>query len=203
MKLEYSPLKIRLVNPPYRSNVYATMPDKILRADILLNEDTGIPLTATLSNGKDIRLEQTIRAAEWNNRVNFDMASLPDGCYTLSVSGKGGQGIFKTDTTVQKLPYRKGEVWLDNRGVTHVDGKPVLPFGWYGTQPDRPDKSVNWIILMTRFADIDSAEKTIRKNLESGQRKSRAEHGTSRYCLPNPHVKAVFPRHNGKRSSDS
>ena len=170
VKLEYSPLKIRLVNPPYRSNVYATMPDKILRADILLNEDTGIPLTATLSNGKDIRLEQTIRAAEWNNRVNFDMASLPDGCYTLSVSGKGGQGIFKTDTTVQKLPYRKGEVWLDNRGVTHVDGKPVLPFGWYGTQPDKPDKSVNWIILMTRFADIDSAVKTIRKNLESGQR---------------------------------
>ena len=29
---------------------------------------------------------------------------------------------------------------------------------------------MNWIILMARFADIDSAVKTIRKNLESGQR---------------------------------
>ena len=126
--VEYIPLHVTLLRPAYRNNLYATMPDKTIEAQIELREDIGIPLTVELT-GENVREVRKIARSGGRDRVLFDGAKLADGRYTLKVRCKKNGRELAASVKIRKLPYRKGEVWLDARGVTHVDGVPFLPYG--------------------------------------------------------------------------
>ena len=57
-------------------------------------------------------------------RLVYDGAKLKDGTYELKVTGRKDGRTYTARQKIRKLPYRKGEVWIDKNQVTHVDGKP-------------------------------------------------------------------------------
>ena len=166
VKLLYNPLALEVSNPAYRDCVFATMPDKNLRFAVVSQFEKELELVATLTGG-ETKLEKKFTAKPGKTELSFDMAPLPDGTYTLKISDGGN---LVRERVIRKLPYRKGEVWLDASGVTYVDGVKTLPFGWVGNQPYQPDASLNMLLLYTRFADLEHVRKTIADHRKSGQR---------------------------------
>lgn len=154
---EYLPLKIKLLRPCYRNNIYATMPDKTIEAELELTEYTGLPLTVTLT-GADGVVEKTVFEKASNvNKVTYDGEKLAEGTYILKVSGGTKENPVVREVRIRKLPYRKDEVWFDQAGITHIDGKRFMPFGWYDTQPKEPKPWLNSILLLTPYANLQDA----------------------------------------------
>ena len=131
VELSYSPVSIKVTDPPYRNNIYATMPEvRTVRAEVRLAEGHGKPLTVTLT-GPDYQRSVAIASAQAVNQVEFPFENAKEGTYTM----KAGD----VTATIRKLPHHPGEVWLDKDGVVHVDGKKFLPFGQsYATADWKP-----------------------------------------------------------------
>ncbi len=170
VSLRYQPISLRFNKPPYRNNIYATMPDKTIEVALELQEGVGSRLRVELL-GDNFNEAQVIEKAGSSETVLFDGDKLPDGKYILRVSGKNQETdqLLSCELTLRKLPYQKGEVWLDNNGVTYVDGKNFLPFGWYGTH----GAGVPWINSFLRtgyFSSVESAVSTLNQGLELGMR---------------------------------
>jgi hypothetical protein len=161
VKLEYQPLKIRMVRPAYRNNIYATMPDKTIEAEIDPGEFAGISLKAELIGPNGFKESKTIAKSTAKNKVVFDGAKLVDGRYTLRVSGQQGKEKLVSEVKLRKLPYRKGEVWLDARGVTYVDGKLFLPYGFSGGTGKYGWSFTNWSETPIRYCSVEAAKKGI------------------------------------------
>jgi len=166
VELVYNPLKLEINNPAYRNIIFATMPDKKLTFTVKNELGKPISLKAVL-RGKNVDLKQAFTAQVGSTIRSFDMSKLADGEYILSITD--GKKLTRKER-IRKLPYQKGEVWLDKQGITYIDGVKTLPFGWCGTQPYQPDKSLNVLTLHTRFADIEHAKKVIAENFAKGQR---------------------------------
>ena len=166
IELVYNPLKLEINNPAYRNIIFATMPDKNLAFTVKSEFAQPLALTARLQ-GKNVDLKKSFTAKPGACSGSFDMSKLPDGEYILTITD--GKKLTRTEK-IRKLPYQKGEVWLDKQGITYIDGVKTMPFGWCGTQPYNPDKSLNVITLHTRFADIEHAKKVIAENFAQGQR---------------------------------
>lgn len=161
IKLEYQPVKIRLVRPAYRRNIYASMPDKTIEAEIDLGELAGIPLKVELIGLDGFKESRTISKSAALNKVTFDGSKLADGRYSLQVSGQNGQEKVFSEVKIRKLPYQKGEVWLDTKGVTHIDGKPFLPYGFDGVPGKNGLSYTNWTYSTVRFGSVEAAQKTV------------------------------------------
>ena len=162
--IEYQPLQIMMMRPVYRNNIYATMPDKTIEAFIKLYSQENLPVTVTLS-GNGVNEVRRIAKPTGNDKVIFDGAKLPDGKYILKASYcKDGEEI-STSTVIQKLPYRKGEVWLDKRGVVHIDGKEFLSYGWYHVHGPR-NSVYNTLVDTIRFKDMAQAKQVLRDRYE-------------------------------------
>lgn len=171
VKLKYQPLKITLKRPAYRNNLYATMPDKTIEAEIAPGELAGIPLTVELTGPDGFREVREIAESAAVNKVVFDGSKLPDGRYTLRVSGRNGEEKLCSEVKLRKLPYQKGEVWLDKCGVTYVDGKMFLPYGFSGGTGKFGWSYTNWIESPIRYCSVEAAQKEINKRFrETGLR---------------------------------
>ena len=120
--LDYQPVRIVVRNPPYRNNIYAGQKVDRIEAEVMLEENLGKPLTVTLQ-GKNVDLKQEIPAAAKVNKVSFPADRLELGDYTLAAGG--------ARVTIRKLPPHRGEVWFDRHGITYVDGKQFLPYGYF------------------------------------------------------------------------
>ncbi|MBE6403857.1 MAG: hypothetical protein E7039_09090 [Lentisphaerae bacterium] len=164
--LQYNPLSLKIITPAYRDCIFATMPDKTLSFEVISQLTAPQKLTAVLS-GEKSTLKQNFTAENGKNFLSFDMSKLPDGKYDLQIYS---QNKIVLSRQIRKLPYRKGEVWLDKNGVTYVDGVKTLPFGWIGNQPYEPDKSLNLLLEYITFSDAEHGRKHIAENLRTGQR---------------------------------
>lgn len=164
----YQPVKIHLKRPSYRNNIYASMPDKTIEAVVELKENTDSPLLVTLS-GPGYRREHKIAKGKPFNRVLFNGAELPDGTYTLSCrAGADGKKQLKDSLTLRKLPYRKGEIFLDENGVTYVDGRKFFPLGWYGSYDGKPTPLVNSAVTLAKFRTAQQARESIKQHKKQG-----------------------------------
>ncbi len=166
VELLYNPLVLEVSNPAYRDCIFATMPDKTLRFAVVSQFENELELVAIL-NGEGKTLKQNFTARPGKTELTFDMAPLPDGTYTLKITD--GAKLVR-ERRIRKLPYRKGEVWLDASGITYIDGIKTMPFGWIGNQPYQPDASLNALLLYIRVADIDHARRIIADYFKKGQR---------------------------------
>jgi len=166
---EYQPLAITLRRPCYRNNLYATMPDQAIEAEITLREGTGQPLAVTLAGAAGEVARQDFAAAQASQRVLFDGARLPDGVYVLKATCILGSRTLLSEVRLRKLPYLPNEVWFDQEGITHVDGKPFLPFGWYGTQPDEQKPWYNSMLVLTPFGTLEEARQSHERQADRGQ----------------------------------
>ena len=148
-KLSYSPVAIRVTDPPYRNNVYATMKDfKTIKAEIALSENHGKPLTVTLA-GPDYRKEVVIPAAQAVNKVEFPFENAKEGVYTLTAG--------EVSATIRKLPPHPGEVRIGKDGVFYVDGKKFLPYGQSNAWPHWHPRGVNLLTTSAVWKTTDQA----------------------------------------------
>ncbi|MBQ7176339.1 MAG: hypothetical protein IJS08_02900 [Victivallales bacterium] len=159
--LEYVPMSIKLLSPCYRNNLYASMPDHTIEAQINFSEFMGKPFeVALLDEAGKILKSTSFQGAKATQTAKFDGKALPEGKYTLQAKCENA----KTSVTICKLPHHKGEVWLDKTGVTHVDGKPFFPFGWYGHDDvDMPKPYLNSILDTSNFATMEYMDRVFKK----------------------------------------
>ena len=164
VNIEYIPLQIKMKRPAYRNNLYASMPDKTIEAQIELNEFKGAPVFVTLT-GNGVNVVRKIEKSSGKDIVFFDGEKLPDGRYILKASLLKDGKELSASVKIRKLPYRKGEVWLDQRGVMHIDGKEFLSYGWYHHHAPR-DPIYNTLVETARFKNMEEAEKTVAKSYQ-------------------------------------
>ena len=166
VELIYQPLKIKMLKPSYRNNIYASMPDKNIELEILLEEEfVGSDLTLEIS-GNDIHKKIEIRTAQRISKANFDASDWPEDTYTIKISGEGKAGKLNNQIRLRKLPYQKGEVWLDKDGIVHYDGKPRLPVGWYQQLP--PNSLYDTSVHRTHYRDLEEFKKAVAKQEKAG-----------------------------------
>ena len=165
VELRYQPLKIKVRKPVYRNNIYATMPDKSIELEILLEESIGTALTVTVEGGT-LREKAEIAVSQAKNTVRFDASNWPDGTYAIRVVGADARVPLRSELTIRKLPYQPGEIWLDAEGVVHYDGKPRLPIGWYSTFP--PNSLYDTSVNMAHFKNFESFKKTVESQEKKG-----------------------------------
>ena len=151
VKVEYSPVRIRMTAPYYRDCVFETMKLKRLEGEVVLEEGTGKPLVVELS-GPGTKDTVKIASAGATNKFSFAFADKPKGEYTVAA-----RGVSKR---IRNLPFQQGEVWIDSNRVIHRDGEKMFPFGWYSETYGRMYKGVNiaqsYHIYMRDVANVDS-----------------------------------------------
>ncbi|MBQ6470506.1 MAG: hypothetical protein IJJ33_00855, partial [Victivallales bacterium] len=157
VKLAYIPIELKLLSPAYRNNLYATMPDQRIEAQIKFSDFLGKPFECALMDESGRMLQShSVTSAKPTQNLQFDGAVLSEGRYTLKVAC----GTAQASLELRKLPRLKGEVWLDRHGVTHVDGQPFLPFGWYGHDDvDMPKAHLNSILDTSLFGSLESMDR--------------------------------------------
>ena len=135
---DYTPIAINVTHPTYRNAVFATMKDKHVRAHVDFKELKGKDFVITLTGPAGVINKVSGKAGDYRD-VDFDLTKAADGDYELAVVC----GDVSAKKIIRKLPPKKGEVRVDENGVTLVDGKPFFPFGWYGNDDAAGAKS--WI----------------------------------------------------------
>ncbi|MFA6929966.1 MAG: sugar-binding protein [Lentisphaeria bacterium] len=166
VELRYQPLQVKVLRPAYRNNIYATMPDKTIELELQLKEFIGIPLVIT-AEGEGIQEKLAIAVSQAKNQIIFKTDAWPNGRYQISIVGQTDTQQLRQVIHIRKLPYQRGEVWLDGEGVVHYDGKPRLPIGWYLNSPHNLlyDTAVN----RTHFRDFDSFRNVVANQEEAGR----------------------------------
>ncbi|MBO5723495.1 MAG: hypothetical protein J6S58_01565 [Lentisphaeria bacterium] len=158
--LRYIPLQLSLKRPAYRNNIYATMKDKTIEAAVELREFTGAEIDVELT-GKDFRQKKRIAKSTGMDLVTFDGSKLPHGRYTLTASCVKDGKKLSASVKIRVLPYRKGEVFLDSRGVPHIDGKEFFSYGWYASH-GKPNALYNTHLNTARFSSMKGAVSSVR-----------------------------------------
>ena len=137
MEVYYSPYKAKLIRPCYRNNIYASMPDKNIEVNVSVSKNAGRELIFKLKDEKERIVAEKRIVSTAENRFLLDAKALPDGRYSLQIFMKEAGHDYVEKIPIRKLPYQKGEVWIDRNGATYVDGKPFIPMGWYVVERTR------------------------------------------------------------------
>lgn len=146
--LNYTPLAIKLTQPSYRNNLYATQQIDLIQGTLAL----GVPLQSVTGAIARVTLSSSLRApisidrAIEKTEIPFELpiADLPVGTYTLRAEilrphpGQTGFEAFslvsEAETTLRRLPPAPTvESRLDDQGHLLVNGVPVFIRGWYGS----------------------------------------------------------------------
>ena len=148
---EYRPITVRVLQPCYRNNIYAT-------------EDLGeivfeVGLSAQVRQASE-RVEYSLNGEEdqilakgqapvssIGKPVCVPVPDLPVGTYTLAVAAIDADGAQQaaTETVLRKLPPPPAgnEVRIDEDRNVLINGKPFFAIGWYGSVPTHdPRKDV-------------------------------------------------------------
>lgn len=137
---EYQPVRLEVLEPVFRNNVYATQSLSNLVARVELAPDLSaranlLDLALVDAHGRAAATAMAPGGAD-RQTLTLAIADLPVGDYRLRVRalGKDGSEIARQETVVRKLPPAPGvEVRVDEKRNLLVNGKPVVLLGWYGT----------------------------------------------------------------------
>jgi len=163
VRLDYQPLRLQVLEPAYRNCIFASQHVTRVLARITAEPGVaGLPLTVSLAGAGSAPLTQTFASVGPARDVEFPAAALPEGRYALSAAVAGAPTVT---CELRKLPHVAGEVWLDERGNTYVDGAPFLPFGWYSAPPDK-EPEMTALQTYGLWSDVSA----IRRTLDAAQK---------------------------------
>lgn len=129
----YQYAQLVMVVPGYRNAIFATQKIDTLKAKILQLDPTLKFEPKASFIHQDAKIDpiageiKQIDEHQWEVTVP-GIAACPDGNYTLRVELGDGKTL---EEAIRKLPYREGEIWIDERGVVHRDGKPFPAYGYH------------------------------------------------------------------------
>lgn len=121
-KVAYDPIKVTLTKPAYHDCVFDSMHLTSIEGVVTLEEGVGGPLDLSLT-GPDTREILRIEKAQKSNRFSFPFRDKPKGDYSLRAG--------TVTKRIRNLPFKAGEVWLDETGVAYREGVKMLPFGFF------------------------------------------------------------------------
>lgn len=145
LPVAYVPMSIQLVEPWYRDCIFETQQLKQVVADVEVRLDPTqlaercLHVAIRKKGDRSDVVARTVMKPNGKNRIQFDAAALPYGDLAIVAELRSTRGQLLEETTrrLQKLPYRKEEVWLGRDGVWRVDGKPFFINGGWGRERDR------------------------------------------------------------------
>lgn len=132
--LKYEPVRFILSKPGYRGTIYHTQKiEEIVGKAILVDEGLGseeLSIQLTDSKGQVFAGELTrLSDSEWGLRVP-GVAQMAEGKLQLTLSGGTGVQAWQHHRSIRKVPYQKGEIWIDEQGIVYRDGKPFPVYGF-------------------------------------------------------------------------
>ena len=167
LRLDYQPLRLKLLHPPYRNCIFASQKLKTVRAQITAEADyADQALTVTLSGQGIEPVQHAFARAGATREVELDAAALPEGRYAVTASLRGAPAVTRD---LRKLPHLPGEVWLDARGNPYVDGEPFLPFGWYGAPFDKAPE-MTAVHTYGIWSDVNDIRKVLDRAQAAGKK---------------------------------
>ena len=125
LSVDFSPVEITLLDPHYRDAIFATQNLKNVVYTVKSNlpaPQTGAFITGIkTSDGKVLVSKKMLKPG----KVTFPADKLPEGKMQIFVRAldKKGKLVGENTHALRKLPYQKGEVWLDKERFWRVDGK--------------------------------------------------------------------------------
>ena len=139
--LNTAPLAIRLLIPWYRNAIFATqdLKEVVLELKTIMEPDPARQYHAGIRDlsGKVIALQKNVNPGQ----IRFPVQPLPEGKMEIFAQAvKDGKTVASAVHPLRKLPYRKGEVWLDQEGFWRRDGKRIWIIGEWG---DKSTKGLN------------------------------------------------------------
>ena len=143
LETDYKLLSLDIISPFYRNNIYATQKIDEIKARVNirlpLEDIKGAEICLSLENDKkDVITAKRFDVSQTDSVLSLPIPSLSTGKYILKVSAQKNNAILaQTEQIINKLPYKKGEVWLDKDLNWHVDGKPFFPVGHWGPKPGK------------------------------------------------------------------
>ena len=127
LTIRYSPMTVTLTDPPYRDNIYADMKLDALKGAVTVQDSdcAALPVALTLTGADGKTVAET--KIDKPGAFTLPVPALADGVYTLTAQA----GDCRSTKTIRKLPRHPGEVRFDADRNMYVDGKMVLPYGWF------------------------------------------------------------------------
>jgi len=174
MTLQYVPIVVDVTRPHYRNSIYVTESLDAIQATIQLavstekraNSELRVSLAPDPKPGEPVA-EQTFPASESTAVVSLPIPELEVGRYVFAVAlRRNGETIERAETPIRKLPKVEHEWRFDENNVLLHNGKPFLPFGWFGmaaaemAKPDCPytaahDYNAHWRTIEENRAILD------------------------------------------------
>lgn len=126
VSVDYAPLEVKLLDPPYRETIFSDMKVDAIRGVVAVNDEsvTGVMTVSLRDAAGKVIASVDARPGEFS----LPIPPLRDGEYLLTVRC----GKMSRRLTIRKLPRKEGEVRFDADHVMYVDGKRFLPYGWFG-----------------------------------------------------------------------
>ena len=163
--LSWRPITTEILKPVYRSNIYATMPDK--KIEVKVSAAKPVSFTAAFYNRRN-QLVDKKQQFTTPATITLDTARLADDDYYLKLSGKYDGNDFKQELRFRKLPFSPGEIWFDRENIMYIEGKPFFPIMVYGAE-GKCAKGINSWQRMDHFRDFEHAKAFFKGNLARGR----------------------------------
>ncbi|MFA5864769.1 MAG: sugar-binding protein [Phycisphaerae bacterium] len=137
VKVKVIALEIKVTEPAYRNNIYATQElsqiagNIIVRLDKTALADTNLVISLSGDNNEVVSSVKIDKIGE-SNEFSLPIPKLKPGKYALGARLlKNGQVIYSNSTVIRKLPKVADEYRLDKNGNALYNGKFFMPYGWY------------------------------------------------------------------------
>jgi len=159
--IRYTPMAVKVIEPWYRDAIFETQNIKQVVFDVEINlEDVEINLEREELKDKILEVgirekgqteplvSKCITTVDEKNRLVFDAAKLPYGRLEIYARLRDNTGIPVVNGDIsyplRKLPYKKGEVWLDKEKRYCIEGKPFFCNGaWEDPEYFLPEYTVS------------------------------------------------------------
>ena len=141
--LAYSPIAVRLTAPWYKDAIFATQDiravEGVVRSDLTAKALAPLSLTAAILKGEEV-VSGPVRIAPVTADTAFaiPITDLTVGRYTVHTTlvDANGRAVHEASKALRRLPARKGEVRFDRAMACLIDGRPFIPFGWFGVRTE-------------------------------------------------------------------
>jgi hypothetical protein len=159
--LNYTPLRLTVLQPGYRNTIYATekLAEIVTRVELQVPEERlkGLRLAARLLASEDVasavvssgQATTAARLAE----LRVPLADLAVGPHLLVVTATLADGeSFAASTVIHKAPPVAHEWRLDENLVLRHNGEPFLPYGWFsGPAEDATQLAAEGVTLVQDY----------------------------------------------------
>lgn len=134
-------MSIELIDPHYKNAIFATMKLDKVRFKVNLAYPArmlkGKSLTAGIRDAAGKVLASKQVSASASVLFEFDAASLPEGKMEIfSAFGNASQPEAAAVCKLRKLPYKKGEIFLDKNSNIVIDGKAQFVISQWAAEED-------------------------------------------------------------------